>query len=135
MFPLKPNKTLFQESWMLIKIQQNVTAGLTLDSIYIKTSNQQFKFSNFYRIYELKCHRERFRFVEENSLHGRELINELIYLRNNQNFSHHTHKGVQRKISLCNRICQVCFCFKIQFTYLYIQQTLNKLLNEMRYCV
>lgn len=80
MFPLKPNKTLFEESWMLIKIQQNVTAGLTLDSIYIKTSNQQFKFSNFYRIYELKCHRERFRFVEENSLHERELINELAHL-------------------------------------------------------
>lgn len=80
MFPLKPNKTLFEESWMLIKIQQNVTAGLTLDSIYIKTSNQQFKFSNFYRIYELKCHRGRFRFVAEKSLHERELINELAHL-------------------------------------------------------
>lgn len=77
---LKIYKGLFDEIWMLIKIQQDVTVGSTFDSNYIKTNNQQFKFPKFYKLHKLKCHRERFRLVSENSLHERELINELVYL-------------------------------------------------------
>lgn len=80
MLLLKIYNGLFEETCMLIKIQQDVTAGSTFDSDYIKTNNQQFKFPKFYRIYKLKCHKEILIFALENSLHQREQINELVYL-------------------------------------------------------